>query len=198
MSDWPLPGAEGVRDRLLAAYADPARGYHDTRHLDEVLARVEELLAAHPVPDPLAVRLAAWFHDAVYNGRAGADEEASAALAARLLDPHVPHATRDEVVRLVRLTAGHRPDPDDGAGAVLCDADLAILAAPAPRYLAYRRDVRRDYAHVGDADFVRGRIAVLSELAARPRLFHTATGRTWEAAARANLADELAALAPST
>ena len=36
---WPLADGHSVRDALLAAYADPARGYHDTQHLGEVLAR---------------------------------------------------------------------------------------------------------------------------------------------------------------
>ena len=43
---WPLAGAEDVRDALLAAYADPRRGYHDTQHLREVLDRLDELEAA--------------------------------------------------------------------------------------------------------------------------------------------------------
>ena len=55
--------------------------------------------------------------------------------------------------------------------------------------------VRRDYAHVPDADFTSGRAAVLHDLAGRDRLFHTAYGREhWEPAARANLARELATL----
>ena len=43
---WPLPQAAALRDELLAAYADPGRGYHDTTHLAEVLARLDELAAA--------------------------------------------------------------------------------------------------------------------------------------------------------
>lgn len=192
--DWPLPAHPELRDRLLAAYGDPDRGYHDTTHLTEVLERVEELLAAHPVADPDAVRLAAWFHDAVYDGVPGGDEEASAALAEGSLAGLVAPDTVAEAARLVRLTATHAPAADDLPGQVLVDADLAILAAGPERYLAYRRGVRRDYAHVPDADFMRGRAAVLRDLLARPRLFHTPTARGWEDAARANLVDELTAL----
>lgn len=192
---WPLPSHPDLRGRLLAAYADPARGYHDTTHLTEVLARIEELLSAHPVADPDAVRLAAWFHDAVYEGAPGADEEASAVLAEEMLAALVDPATVAETARLVRLTASHTPAEDDLPGQVLVDADLAILAAAPERYLDYRRGVRRDYAHVPDQDFIRGRSQVLADLLARPQLFHTPTARTWEPAARANLADELGALA---
>ena len=63
------------------------------------------------------------------------------------------------------------------------------------RYADYLAGVRREYAALPDRDFARGRAAVLRDLAGRPALFHTATGRArWETAARANLARELAAL----
>ena len=43
---WPLAGCDGLRDELVSAYAAPTRGYHDTRHLTEVLDRLDELSAA--------------------------------------------------------------------------------------------------------------------------------------------------------
>ncbi len=97
------------------------------------------------------------------------------------------------MARLVRLTATHRPADDDANGCALSDADLAILAAPAERYAAYVADVRREYAAVPDDAFRAGRAAILRDLLAKPHLFHTAHAREhWEAAARANLARELA------
>ena len=48
------------------------------------------------------------------------------------------------------MTATHRAD--DAAGHVLSDADLAILGASAERYAEYAADVRREYAHVPDAE----------------------------------------------
>jgi len=99
------------------------------------------------------------------------------------------------VARLVRLTATHDPAVDDRAGMVLCDADLAILAAPAERYAEYTAGVRREYAHVPDEDFRRGRAKVLRTLLDRPALFRTAFGqRHWEDPARTNVAAELAVL----
>jgi len=100
-----------------------------------------------------------------------------------------------EVGRLVRLTARHRPADDDPAGQILSDADLAILAAVPERYRAYTRGVRSEYAHVSDADFRRGRAAVLRDLLAKPTLFHTAHARaSWEPIARENVRRELAGL----
>ena len=101
-----------------------------------------------------------------------------------------------EVARLVRLTATHRPAAGDADGAVLCDADLAVLAREDPRYRAYAADVRREYAHVPDDAFAAGRGAVLRRFLAHERIFTTDHGRLhWEPAARRNLSRELAELA---
>lgn len=191
---WPLPDREGLRDRLVAAYAEQGRRYHDLRHLAEVLDRLDELAAAGADFDGLTVRLAAWFHDAVHAG-APDDEERSARWAERALLGAVPDGTVAEVARLVRLTLEHDPADDDPDGCALSDADLAILAADPERYAEYAAAVREEYAHVDDAAFRAGRAQVLRDLAAHEHLFRTEHARTrWEAAARANLERELAQL----
>ena len=185
--------APGVERSLLRRWREPHRHYHDSRHLAEVLARVAEL-AEHARSADL-VRVAAWWHDAVHQGRAGADEEASAQLAQRqLTEVGLAVAEVAEVVRLVRLTAGHEPEPGDADGEVLCDADLGILAAPPARYGEYARDVRAEYAWVPEPAFRAGRAALLRGLLARDRLYRTPTATGWEPAARRNLSAELARL----
>lgn len=179
-----LPTA--IVPRLVARYAQPRRWYHTWRHAAVVAHRAAGLGGDR------AVLLAAWFHDAVYDGRPGADEAASAALLAAWL-PADPDAV--EAARLVRVTAGHSPDPADLAGAILCDADLAVLGAPAEGYAAYVAAVRREYGHLDDAAWRAGRAVVLRSLADRPSLFRTDEGAArWEAAARRNIGDELHAL----
>ena len=140
------------------------------------------------------MRLAAWFHDAVYDGRAGA-EERSAQWAEQALTGVVEVDEVAEVARLVRLTEHHRPDEADLNGCALSDADLAVLASAPERYRRYVDDVRREYAAVADVEFRRGRAAVLRALVDQERLFRTTHAREqWEAAARRNVADELAEL----
>lgn len=180
---WPLPAAPELRDALLAAW--DRDGYHDQRHLTEVLDRLALLEESVE-----AVLLAAWFHDAVHDG-APDDEERSALWALQAL----PADVAPEVARLVRITLEHDPDPDDPAGCALSDADLGILGAPAGRYREYADDVRREYASVPDDAFRAGRAEILSELAARPFIFRLERARAlWESAARDNLAWELEAL----
>lgn len=188
---WPLTDADDLREELVAAYASPQRGYHDVQHLVEVLTRLDELGEHGAVVRHLPVVLAAWFHDAVYDGERDA-EERSAAWAEDALTGRVEPDLVEEVVRLVRLTETHTPEPDDTLGCLLSDADLAILAAPQERYDEYVAAVRAEFAHLDDATFAEGRAQVLLGLAQKPTLFHTAYARErWEDDARTNLEAEL-------
>jgi predicted metal-dependent HD superfamily phosphohydrolase len=184
----------GAGAALLGRWSERHRAYHDLAHLDEVLHRIDRLAGEAEQPD--RVRLAAWFHDAVYDPQATDNEERSAevatvALAALGLAPDVV----DEVARLVRLTATHAVAPGDRDGGVLCDADLAVLASDPLRYQSYVEGVRREYAHLDDQTFARGRSDVLHRLLDRTQLFATSYGRReWEQVARANVAAEMRSL----
>jgi predicted metal-dependent HD superfamily phosphohydrolase len=178
---------------VVGAWSEPHRRYHDLAHLAAVLGLVGELAGA--ADDPDAVRLAAWYHDVAYDPQRTDNEEVSAARARAGLRGLVPDARVDEVERLVLLTAGHDPAPDDANGAVLCDADLAVLAGPPDAYAAYASAVREEYGHLSDEEFTTGRIAVLEHLLALPALYRTPeAARLWADRAAANLTAELTLL----
>lgn len=183
----PLPYAE----HLLERWGEPQRRYHTTAHLAQVLDHVDTL-AGHAA-DPDVVRLAVWFHDAVYRPDRSENEERSAALAERALpEAGVPDAATAEVARLVRLTVTHDPADGDRDGEVLCDADLAILASAPREYAAYAAQVREEYGFVPDDLFRAGRADVLRHLLGLPRLFRTPHGAAvWEPRARQNVTTEL-------
>jgi predicted metal-dependent HD superfamily phosphohydrolase len=196
--DAPPVAVERVGAALVDRYREAHRRYHTVDHLRAVLDDLFVDLAE----DPTAVSLAVWFHDAVYDPRAepGANEAASAELAATdLAGLGAPPEVQDAVGRLVRLTAEHRTRPDDPDGAVLCDADLAILAAPGATYGGYVDAVRSEYGWLSDGEWRAGRSRVLGGLLERPWLYATARGRErWERAARANVGAELARLLAQT
>jgi predicted metal-dependent HD superfamily phosphohydrolase len=186
--------AEG--SALLARWAEPHRHYHTLEHLATVLSIVDEEEAAAEQPD--LVRLAAWFHDAVYDPHTSGDgnERASAELAVdSLVTLGVPTTAIDSVRRLVLLTAGHAAQADDRDGALLCDADLAVLASPPAAYDDYAAAVRREYEFVPDAEFRAGRATILRHLLELPALYRLPDlAERWTEPARGNLIRELGAL----
>ncbi|WP_354641870.1 hypothetical protein [Kitasatospora camelliae] len=179
---------------LLDRWAEPQRRYHTTEHLRAVLDHVDAL--AGQAEDADAVRLAAWFHDAVYRPDRSENEERSAHLAVRALrEAGLPEPLVAEVARLVRLTVTHAPEPGDRNGEVLCDADLAVLGGTPESYAAYTAAVREEYAFVPEEAFREGRAAILRALLELPALYRTPAARErFDAAARANLAAELGTL----
>lgn len=192
-------------DDLLRRWREPHRRYHGPQHLAECLDALDVLVATDDASgrpgehDLLTAGLALWFHDAVHDGATPGDEEASAALVLQMLDgpavlDRAPEPLR--VADLVRMTARHDPVPGDRVGALVSDADLAILAAGPERYDDYARQVRAEYAHVPEPEFRAGRRAVLDGLLGGGTLYRTDHARLhWTPRAEANLRRELAALA---
>lgn len=180
---------------LEAAYAEPHRRYHTRRHIEQCLAlldQVDDLMDS----ERRVLTWAIWWHDAVYEPTASDNEARSAELARldlRDLDASIHE--REEVARLIRLTAGHAVEPEDRLGEILVSIDLAILGAQPAAYDQYVRDVRAEYAHVPDEGWRQGRARVLRHFIEAPALYPDPAFRArFEAQARANLARELAAL----
>lgn len=185
---------------LLARWNEPSRRYHTTTHLLEVFGALEELEEAREIDDRQCsvARLAAWFHDAVYDTttREGANEADSAVLARDTLRSlRFGAEDIDAIDRLTRLTARHDADASEPLDAAFHDADLWILSAPRTRFDGYCGQVRQEYAHVSDEDYRIGRSAVLAPLMHRDRIYRTSRAlQAWETPARINLSRELARL----
>lgn len=193
-----LPEAPEVGREVLDRWSEPHRRYHTPAHLLGVLEALDRLLEPQDAALREAVLLSAWFHDAVYDGAAGDDERASAALAAELLHGRTDGVTVQEVRRLVLLTMDHHPEAGDRAGELLCDADLSVLGGAPEEYARYTEAIRAEYAHIPDDAFFFGRRAVLQHLMALDPLYRTARARAlWESNARTNLAWETGSLGRS-
>ena len=94
-----------LRSELLERWNEPQRRYHSVTHLRAVLRAVDVLEADGESFDGTAVRLAAWFHTAVFDPTESENNDKSAVWTEGVLDPAAPV---DEVVRLVRAMGGHR------------------------------------------------------------------------------------------
>ena len=169
----PGPDIDRAGEQVLARWREPHRHYHTLAHLTAVLDVVDQHADLADRPD--VVRLAAWFHDAVYDPRAAGDANERRQ---RRAGRERAHRARGAGAHGRRRCAGwccsppgtrwHRATAD---GALLCDADLAVLAAPPAGYERYAAAIRREYAHVPEPAFRAGRAAVLTGLLALPALF---------------------------
>lgn len=193
-------------ESLLQAWEQPHRAYHHSGHLSQMLTDLDRLYTHRTQGStPLALVLAAWFHDAVYEGAPGEDERRSEQLASASLEPLVTAGllSGDElqmVSLLVRATATHELpesadlpvgyEPEDIQ--FFLDADMAILAADSARYRRYLRGVRSEYSHCDDEAFRAGRTTFLRSILGRKRIFLSEQAmQLWEEPARANLRAEL-------
>ena len=180
-------------DGLLSRHREPHRHYHTAHHVQDVLRYLDVL---DPSADP-TLRLAGFYHDAVYDSPLPPGSESNEERSAQLAEHELAGCDAELVKRvasLIRTTDGHRIVPVDGAGEFL-DADLSILGAEPRTYDRYAEQIRKEYVHVTKADYRVGRPIVLRRFLERDSLYFTPAAQSlWEAAARRNLARELQAL----
>jgi predicted metal-dependent HD superfamily phosphohydrolase len=181
-------------DHLCASYSEPNRRYHTLAHLTALFDCLE--LHADEIGEPARLAFAAWYHDVVYDPRRSDNEAKSAERAMKELDDlGAGSALRSGVVQLILATKNHMEGGRDYDDEIFLDADFAILGAPEETYRQYVRDVRAEYAHVGDADWKTGRGAFLKKISAAPRIFRTGIFEgAYAEQARKNIAWELATL----
>lgn len=176
---WQTLGATGdgaaLMQQLLSAYQEPQRKYHSLQHLTECLAMLQEHLTL--AEEPGEVEIALWFHDAVYDVKAGDNEQKSADWAARsLADAGVAQARIERVVRLIMATR-HAVLPEGRDQQLLVDIDLAILGSPRARFVEYERQIAEEYSWVPEMLFRQKRRTVLEEFIARRPIYSTAALR---------------------
>jgi len=187
---WQAVAAQGdpvpVLQELLSLYSQPHRYYHNLDHIKECLAEFDAV--RHLARQPVAVELAIWFHDAIYEPRAADNEERSAEFAQR----HLARAGASAelcaaVAGLVLATKAHDPSAQEDAP-LLIDLDLSILGQPAERFWQYESQVRREYEWVPEITFAARRAEILERFLAREKIYSTGEFfRKYEARARRNL-----------
>lgn len=165
------PAPAGSYDRLVALYSEPHRHYHNLAHIADCLAEFDR--ARFLAREPLAVELAIWFHDAVYDTRAADNEERSAQLAEVWLgEVHAAPALIDAVNCLILATKKHDASLHVDA-ALLVDVDLSILGQLPDRFWQYEEQIRAEYSWVPKEVFSVKRAEILDGFLARRRIYNT-------------------------
>jgi predicted metal-dependent HD superfamily phosphohydrolase len=146
------------------------RPYHNIEHVEACIAaltRYQQL-----AEDPMAIEVALWLHDAVYDSTHHDNEAKSAELSDRLLAEFGVDAETTATVHDLIMATRHDREPSTTDGKLIADIDLLILAAPPADFDRYEQQIRQEYQHVPAADFARGRAAVLTRFLQRSSIFY--------------------------
>jgi len=183
--------SETIFRELIAAYTDVSRHYHDLDHVWHLLTLAEstEDIAEYPS----AIKLAAWFHDYVYDSQAQDNEIKSAVYAEETLSRlNLDRDLTDLVKQIILSTQKHQPMLNSIDNLLFLDLDLSILGASGDRYFKYAQNIRKEYSWLRDRDYQMGRKRVLTNFLNRDKIYYTAYfNRKLEQQARANLAREI-------
>jgi predicted metal-dependent HD superfamily phosphohydrolase len=189
--------AQSLFQKTALAYSSKGRFYHTLAHIGQVLKVVNLLNTSGdsllPGDSYLALNLAAWFHDVVYDPRRDDNEAQSVAWMESALHPlGIPENINRAASNLIMATRSHSASSDDLLSQVLLDADLSILGAPPKIYAQYASAIRQEYAYVPDDAYRVGRRTVLERFSARLQIFSTPFAfANLEKQARANLTEEI-------
>lgn len=134
------------------------------------------------------MELALWFHDAVYDPKAGNNEEQSAALATRCLEElGIVPSIIDRITQLIMTAKSHETGTDEDAK-LMVDVDLSILGRGERRFHEYENQIQNEYAWVSGSVFASKRAEILQRFLDRSHLFATEWFRQkYEKPARRNL-----------
>lgn len=212
--------ASSTAEAIAEAYSEPQRSYHTLSHISHMLEGLDQF--PQRFSDRVAVELAVWFHDVVYDPVRGApwnEEESirvwenfveaakpslvslSTARAAifRELIPSQDHL-RTAVSALIHSTISHQLPASSPPSLATLDIsaflnlDIAILASPSAAYRIYSDAIRFEYIHIPLDGYRSGRAKVLGGFLNREKLFFGEGNDEEEAQARANLSDEISGL----
>ncbi|MEG0343331.1 MAG: metal-dependent hydrolase [Acinetobacter sp.] len=174
---------------LLNAYSEPQRYYHTVQHIVECLALFHQI--KHQLEDPIAVELAIWFHDAIYDPQATDNEEKSAELMKQQCFQLFETAKIHKVYDWIIATKKHLPATDQDLNYLL-DIDLAILGSSKQRFAEYEQQIQQEYAWVEPALYKLKRAEVLKYFLEMKPLYQTEYFRNLlEDKAKLNLANSL-------
>jgi len=183
--------AAALWSALQSHYTEPTRAYHNLTHINACLTELD----AAPVPadDRGTLELAIWFHDVIYDAKAKDNEAKSSELFQQFaVEAKISPALITAVARLILITKHDKP-PVSMDEQWIVDIDLSILGSEPGAFARYEEQIRVEYAWVTQADFCKGRAAVLEHFLKRERLYTTPYFfQRYEARARVNLTEAIA------
>jgi predicted metal-dependent HD superfamily phosphohydrolase len=164
--------AQSVAHQLWNKMSAPARRYHSAIHVLGMLGYAQKM-GLH-LSD--AERLATWFHDSVYDAsapNARNESESARFLTDSLGGGPVASQVVNQAAEAIRWTAHHTRNDVPPEHHQIMDLDLAGFLAPPDVFARQSAALRREYAHLSDAQYAAGTIEFLRGLLARRTIYYT-------------------------
>ena len=168
-----------MNDWIISCYHQPHRHYHTLVHVLNVVKYCEELSTSvyfsEKKDNSILLRLAAWFHDIVYDPKLNDNEKFSADFMSSKMKNLIKSEDLVTIRHLIMITKSHGNAHSDDEK-ILSDADLSILAEEESIYVKYTKDIRREYCHIDDVTFRVGRLkfldAILKRVQSSGHIYH--------------------------
>lgn len=161
---------QSIYHRLFSAYTEPQRTYHTIQHIVECLDLLH--LIQHELDDAIAVEIAIWFHDVIYQPKSSDNELQSAELMKLICVDILNDAQLQKVYGWIIATQFHQQAEEIDLQYLL-DIDLAILGSSKERFAEYEQQIRFEYSWVDSDLYQVKRRAVLQHFAEMQPLYQT-------------------------
>lgn len=138
------------------------RHYHTTDHLIEVISNIERDSSFNflNVYEKVAILLAAFFHDAIYNPKEKDNEDKSIQLFLRAFKNNDPRMV-NAVCGIIECTK-HRKRPIDKLQRIFWDADNKGFLMGYDKLLKNEHLIRKEYSYFSNEEYKKGRIDFLN------------------------------------
>ncbi len=178
---------------LINAYGEKHRGYHDLSHIEACLTLLDEV--SHLASNTESLKIAFWFHDAIYKAFSRTNEADSADLAIRFLKENGSSQQFQKTVYNLIMVTEHKSLPSTQDEKIMVDIDLSILGTDSERYALYKKGVRKEYKLVPMFIYRKKRKEILEEFLNRSPIYHIEYFQNkFEVMARRNIEQEIAEL----
>jgi predicted metal-dependent HD superfamily phosphohydrolase len=174
-------------ENLSDAYLK-GRYYHTVRHINYMINHVKDFKLTKK--EQAKLELAIWFHDIVYDAQK-TDNEKNSGIKLVHFGESIGIRLKDinEMTDLI-LDTKHNITPTTKLGKIICDLDLREFVSD--RQKLNTPEVRKEYSHLSDEEFNKGRVEFLKTMLKKTHIYHTKLYRDlFENKARENLTNEL-------
>lgn len=173
---------------LSTLLTQPHRHYHNIIHVNDCLAEAYKMFNEKVADEHKHLTYAIWYHDAIYNPYSKSNEDASIALL-----PDDAH-NLSAVIEAIEATKFHTEDQTglSWPTMLMLDIDLSGFGKSFEVCWKHAENIRKEYYHTPDLDFLKGRVQFLSRMDNRTRIYYTPYFYDkYEVQARKNIAEEL-------